>query len=146
MKKCTICHSEKELSEFNKKKKNKDGLQNVCRECNKLRCKQYYANNQAKHRSVVATRNRTKRVELRTKLNTIKSINPCPCGEADPICLEFHHICKKDLEIGLVSRYRWGWTKIESELQKCVVLCSNCHKKKHAGKVIKMRAIRFKEE
>lgn len=45
MKRCSKCGVEKELTEFNKDKKNKDGYQNGCKTClNKLK-KEYYTNN-----------------------------------------------------------------------------------------------------
>lgn len=45
MKKCTKCKIEKELSEFNKDKSRKDGLQPRCKSCVKQYNKQYYNQN-----------------------------------------------------------------------------------------------------
>lgn len=55
------------------------------------------------------------------------------CGENDPICLEFHHLdpSKKDVNVSIVVG-RWSTKKIKEEINKCVVLCANCHKKEHA--------------
>jgi 5-methylcytosine-specific restriction endonuclease McrA len=39
---CIICNIEKELTEFNKNKKSKDGCQSQCRTCSKICKKQYY--------------------------------------------------------------------------------------------------------
>ena len=36
MKKCSQCHKEKELQEYNKMSMSKDGHQGICRECNKI--------------------------------------------------------------------------------------------------------------
>ena len=48
--------------------------------------------------------------------------------------LEFHHKdpLKKDFIIGAAIK---SWTKLKEELDKCDLLCSNCHKETHAGLV-----------
>ena len=43
--------------------------------------------------------------------------------------LEFHHPGQKDFEISSKS----SWEAIVPELDKCVLLCSNCHREVHAG-------------
>jgi ribosomal protein L30E len=60
-----------------------------------------------------------------------KLSNPCSlCGEKDPLCLDFHHIGEKTAKItklvnnGVIS-------KVQEEINKCIVLCSNCHRKQH---------------
>lgn len=45
MKKCSRCGEEKELSEFYKGKKYKDGYRNICKECCILKAKKYYKEN-----------------------------------------------------------------------------------------------------
>jgi hypothetical protein len=50
MKTCNKCNIEKELSEFYKHPKNKDGLDDRCKLCRKEYYKQYYSNNQEKYK------------------------------------------------------------------------------------------------
>ena len=47
--------------------------------------------------------------------------------------LEFHHIdpSQKDFSISRDGNTR-SWDKIKDELDKCVLLCSNCHREEHA--------------
>lgn len=45
MKRCSKCKIEKELSEFHKNKRMKDGLAYRCKACNKERLKKYYQDN-----------------------------------------------------------------------------------------------------
>jgi hypothetical protein len=45
--------------------------------------------------------------------------------------LEFHHLDPKIKDFELSQRD--SWDKIEVELKKCVLLCSNCHKEAHAS-------------
>jgi hypothetical protein len=56
------------------------------------------------------------------------------CGEnSSPDVLDFHHInpSAKKMSITSMARMR-GMLSILDEIEKCVVLCSNCHRKMHA--------------
>lgn len=48
--------------------------------------------------------------------------------------LEFHHLDEnlKSFSLGLRGHSR-SWERVKEELNKCVILCSNCHKEIHAG-------------
>lgn len=48
--------------------------------------------------------------------------------------LDFHHLdeSKKDFSIGS-SGYTRSWKRVKEELNKCVLLCANCHREVHAG-------------
>jgi hypothetical protein len=45
--------------------------------------------------------------------------------------LGFHHRDPRQKDFEISSRM--SWAAIEPELQKCVLLCSNCHAETHAG-------------
>lgn len=55
------------------------------------------------------------------------------CGENEPICLDLHHKNpnKKIASIAWLVTNR-SMETIKKEIQKCVVVCSNCHRKLHA--------------
>lgn len=56
------------------------------------------------------------------------------CGETHPACLDFHHIDgKADKEDNISTLQLRGWSKerLLTEIEKCVVMCSNCHRKLH---------------
>lgn len=55
------------------------------------------------------------------------------CGETDIACLDFHHIDKNEKEVTIPTaiKNKWGEERILKEINKCVVLCSNCHRKLH---------------
>jgi len=48
--------------------------------------------------------------------------------------LEFHHLDpnEKDFSLGYKGHCT-AWEKVKKELDKCVLLCSNCHKEVHAS-------------
>lgn len=52
------------------------------------------------------------------------------CGENHPQCLEFHHVDPSQKDF-MISKIRFSSQKLKKELEKCIVLCSNCHRKLH---------------
>lgn len=48
--------------------------------------------------------------------------------------LEFHHLDpdKKDMSISRDGNTQ-GWEKIKRELEKCILVCANCHREIHCG-------------
>ena len=58
--------------------------------------------------------------------------NPCPCGEVEPCCLSYHHENgDKSGNISDMVNRGYGITRIQKEIDKCKVLCLNCHAKLH---------------
>ena len=50
------------------------------------------------------------------------------CGNSNPIVLDFHHLRDKILVFGSMGSCGWSIEKILKEIDKCIVLCSNCHR------------------
>lgn len=71
-------------------------------------------------------------------LKELKANSPCVvCGESDPACIEFHHLDsdEKDGTISGLIRSTHDMSKIQEEVDKCVPLCANCHRKVHADSI-----------
>lgn len=52
------------------------------------------------------------------------------CSDA----LEFHHLDPKKKDFGLSVRgLTRSWKKIKKEIEKCVLICANCHREVHVG-------------
>lgn len=48
--------------------------------------------------------------------------------------LEFHHIDPNKKEFGIAAKgYTRSFEKIKKELDKCVLLCANCHREIHSN-------------
>jgi len=66
------------------------------------------------------------------------------CGESDIWCLDFDHIIgDKKFNISAAVRLRVGLDTLKAELEKCIVLCSNCHRRAHWTKKFKLRKRRM---
>ena len=62
----------------------------------------------------------------------------------DPIVYDFHHLNSENKEFSLSSKIM-SWENLMAEAKKCVMLCSHCHRKVHAGTVGLTRLIEFDE-
>jgi len=131
MKTCTKCKLEKADEEFNFKYKDKGIRSGTCRQCNAEYKTQYYRDTKNAHklRNDATNRRNIKYVQ------DYKSANPCiVCKEAEPICLDFHHVDPSEKTENVSSLLRKGSINaVKEEIAKCVMLCANCHRKLHAG-------------
>lgn len=130
---CTRCELEKPLSEFYKQSHRKDGHSSGCKQCDNA--SYTVSRNKKKEHYKTVARDRGKITQR--KLLEWKSERKCSlCPEADPDCLDLHHLDpnEKDVNIGDVVRY-WSWERLTKEINKCIILCSNCHRKVHKGKI-----------
>jgi predicted HNH restriction endonuclease len=80
------------------------------------------------------------RVQKRRKLLRQKAIDykggKCQiCGYSNcSEVLEFHHLAADKKDFGISQKgYTRSWEKVRLELDKCIMLCANCHREIHAG-------------
>lgn len=110
---CTKCKKELPLTEFYSRGNGK--YRSECKKCHSTYVtKQYY-----------------KRKDL---VNEFKKQQTCQkCGENRFYLLDFHHIdpnIKEDTVARMTSN-RNNIEDIEKEIEKCVILCANCHREFH---------------
>lgn len=132
MKLCTKCNTRKNKKEFHKNKTKPDGLQPHCKQCAKQHHTTWYQQN--KKRVMQHTCNRRQR--LNERIDKIKKQTGCViCGEDEVICLDFHHLSehKKERNVSDMVRFGPSWDTLQQEIDKCIVVCSNCHRKIHGG-------------
>jgi hypothetical protein len=126
-KKCSVCHKKKSLCEFSKLKSRYDGLQQNCKACRKQYDKERYKNN--KNYFLLSNQARYFRNREFVK-NILKESFCVDCGEKDIVVLDFDHVSEKSFSVSLMS-YN-SIKRIQSEIDKCVVRCANCHRRKTA--------------
>lgn len=86
-----------------------------------------YKNKEDLYAAQKRQRQRTRKLLTEYLLN-----NPCElCGESDPIVLEFDHInpLEKTVTISRLISGHPSWQKVLNEINKCRVLCANCHRR-----------------
>lgn len=130
MKVCSHCKQTKDWSEFPKNKSKKDGYAYQCTACRKIYLKQHYKNNKPNYvrKSLANT------AKIKSWFKNFKSDKYCViCGENHPATLDFHHKNPENKYKSVANLVVNGSSikKIKSEIEKCIIICSNCHRKLH---------------
>jgi hypothetical protein len=92
--------------------------------------KKYYHANKTSEKARIAKRKK----ELWLWFDEYKQTLKCDrCPESHTGCLDFHHLDSKEKELSICKAVGNGWSieRIMKEVEKCIVLCSNCHRKLH---------------
>lgn len=135
MKTCTACKQELPLEAFGKNKANKDGLNYTCRPCTNQRMR----DNHKKRVSDPEKLNKhNERIRLRAQARKAHIVHRVfgghcyDCGEAYPDCVfDFHHEGEEKQANPSQLIGRNMMKEAFAELEKCVMLCANCHRMRH---------------
>ena len=74
-----------------------------------------------------------RRKELRERIIDYKGGGCRICGyNRSLLALELHHLNSLEKEFSISSKLT-SWMAIAREIEKCVLLCSNCHREVHDG-------------
>jgi len=118
-------HNTKKLTE----NKQNIGQIEVCQYCKKelISQKKHYKNSCNSCR-VSNKRRDYKKMGIEYKGGKCIICNYSKCARA----LHFHHIDPAEKDFGVANKgYTRSWEKMKIELDKCVLLCSNCHAEVH---------------
>ena len=78
--------------------------------------------------AVKKRRKKLKQMAIEHKGGKCAACGYCKCVGA----LEFHHLNPSEKEFGLSTRgLTRSWEKTKAEVDKCVLLCANCHREAH---------------
>lgn len=136
MRTCTLCKLELPVTAFGNHKNGRDGLRSRCKPCNRIEARESYRKNPEPYKRRAVSAGKTLGESMRVWLRGIKQDTQCvACGESDICVLDFHHVISGEKDRAIGSCIRKGIAFVEAELEKCVVLCANCHRKAHAGKI-----------
>lgn len=127
---CITCGILKPLDEFTHNKECKGGRAGQCKKCASLRTAAWHQQN--KERRQVDTRDRKRA----SKLKAMEYMgNKCAdCGEQyQPCVYQFHHLDMETKDKNPSALFGLKWERLKSELNKCVMLCANCHMIRHYG-------------
>lgn len=114
-KKCTKCGQILPLDQFNWRDKSKGTRRSECKFCHSSFMKQKY---QEKQQAVE---------ELKSQCACAK------CGDSRSYVLDYHHIDPsiKEANVARMLSNRSNIEAINQEIDKCIVLCANCHREFH---------------
>lgn len=125
---CASCDSIKEIEKFSSKGSS-------CRECASARAREYY-HRVKKDAKWVMNRNEKaakEGFEKKERAVNYKGGKCADCSGVFPLPVyDFHHLdpSEKEQNIGDIIR-RKEFEEIKVELEKCVLLCANCHRIRH---------------
>lgn len=110
---CTKCGEIKAIELFVRHKQCREGRAHYCRTCD-------------------AKKTNNSRRDMKIRAIGYKGGRCSRCGGVfHPAVYDFHHVTplEKDANPGeLMGR---NWDKVQAELDKCVLLCANCHRLTH---------------
>lgn len=93
----------------------------------RIRSKRYYLKNRERRIKETWENEKKRQKEFEEWKSTLKCTY---CDENHVSCLDFHHTNPEDKFKG-ISVIRGSIHRLKEELKKCIVVCSNCHKKLH---------------
>ena len=112
---CTKCKRELPIDQYHWRSKAKGTRRSECKECHTNYMRAQY---QAKKDIV----------------QEMKSNSHCAkCGESRGYVLDYHHINpeEKDASVARMTSNKYRLDSVFAEIEKCVCLCSNCHREFH---------------
>lgn len=131
-KQCTKCKINKLLNEYSYSDKSAGRFRTICKNCQAIIRKQNYNKNRKKEIKNSIITNKNRKNKNRIFLYNYLLENPCPCGENNPILLEFNHKDIKEKTYTISQMVNRHLSKIKMEIEKCEILCVKCHRLKTA--------------
>jgi transcription elongation factor Elf1 len=90
--------------------------------------REWYSKNKESERAHIQRRKK----EIKKWVSKYKSKLKCSkCEENHPATMDFHHKGKKDQQISKMVNDGYSVNRIKKEMEKCEILCANCHRKLH---------------
>ena len=135
-KRCYKCNEVKSVYDFHKDKNAPTGLAYPCKPCVSSYQKSHHKKCMENPEWLRKRREEARDYGRVSKLKAIKHFgDKCfDCGGVyPPYVYDIHHLdgsTKKDNPSRIL---RGDWEKAKQELEKCVLLCANCHRGRHFG-------------
>jgi hypothetical protein len=132
---CSRCDSTKPLEDFPKSRSEKFGRAHLCKPCHNKKTRDNRTKRLASDKDYRTSINLKKRLLLRERkrLAIEHKGGVCQdCGGVFPPCaFDFHHLDPKEKDYEPSAASRVSLDKMLKELEKCILLCANCHRIRH---------------
>jgi len=131
LKTCRVCKQTKPISEYHPNKTCSQGVVGTCKLCANIKVSKWYSDNRSKRQNKANERN-----QLRKKLVVDHFGDKChDCHQTYPQCVyQFHHLDSSTKDFNPSKALSMSVSKMWKELEKCIMLCANCHMIRHFGK------------
>lgn len=102
----------------------------LCRKCESVRSMFYQRRRQALRGTSLKQDNKRKAVEYKGRRCSV-----CGLVHLCDAVYEFHHLDPTNKKVSKAGNVVGSqcWAKLKAELDKCVILCANCHRVLHYG-------------
>lgn len=131
MKLCKHCGKDKNEEEFAFRNKAKGVRRSICKECQRKRDNFYY-NNSNKRKEYVKGGRKKDRERAKEFIANVKKNSTCKnCGDTRWYVLDFHHRNDSEKSFNISRGHTKGFSTLQKEIDKCDILCSNCHRELH---------------
>ena len=117
MKQCSKCKIDKEVSDFYTCKGHSQDLMSYCKDCFNKNCIQRWINRKIK--AIDYKGNKCEKCGLQL-------------SDSHYSVFEFHHVNPSEKDYDWTKLRLRSWNSIVDELNKCQLLCANCHRITHA--------------
>jgi hypothetical protein len=128
MKTCTKCKKDLSIDNFPIVNKKIGKISSKCLECKREYDREYWNKIKAEkgvRKNEMSKKNRqSKRKYIIELLKKSKCVD---CGNSDWRVLEFDHRDRKTKSFNLASSTEFSIQKIQTEIDKCDIVCANCH-------------------
>lgn len=145
MKECGKCNESKSLDEFAWRSIAKGTKNWACKECQAKMRKENYEKNKERE----LARAKTRRQSIVDKIWKWKCDHRCvDCKFDNPKALQFDHLpeFEKSFDISKAPELGYSWNKILAEINKCEVVCANCHSIRTHDRAEWIRNLNFNAE
>ena len=143
---CSRCHESKPEESFAWRNRAEGKRAPYCRSCQADYMRRHYQANKELYKARARAHKRRTLLERTQLLLEYFADHPCvDCGETDPVVLEFDHLRDKEFEISRMFVYR-SWAALLSEMEKCEVVCANCHRRRTGARAGAMRVLLTQRE
>lgn len=105
----------------------------ICSNCHRIRTEQesHHLKGQIPvERTPKNQKTKRRVVAAKAYIRASKTDHPCKdCGEKFPaVCMDYDHLRDKTMNISAMVRMKCSVVRIQREIEKCELVCSNCHR------------------
>ena len=133
MKQCVKCKETKPLDDFPWKSKVNNRKHSRCKVCSTAYNREYYMNGEKENQIKRVKTNKKKVYDAYIDWKKQQKCSLCPEDAYE--CLDLHHLDPNEKDFDPSRAKDYGWKKFLTEVEKCIILCSNCHRKVHSGRI-----------